>query len=258
MDKNIINAAVLSAVGGLGLGYALGRRRSSRAFDKAVAESSEEYREHFLRERTELEERILDQETVYEKKLTEFSIVAADATNALTAYRGEQDLIQAADEISQRESMLTAEEMDYDKTEDEGLTPDPEPVPQLEAPWQPDPRNAPSPMRKPTPPKPKPREPYVDKSKPYVVPVQEFLENESNWSQSTLTYYEGDDTLADDKDAIMDDRSRLVLVGTNLSDFGKLSDSENSVYIKNEKMMLYIEVVKSEGKYSEEVAGLGG
>lgn len=241
MDRNIIGVAVLSATAGFVIGYALGKRKNELEFDEAVAEACEENRTYFHQKRAEFEERVAnEQEEAYQERIR-----VEAAASALATYQGVEPL----------EEDLPIE------------APSPVPVPELE-PQEYTPEFAPEailktsepePMRRPTAPKPKakPREPYVDRSKPYVVNVEEFLQNE-DWSSSTLTYYEGDDTLADEEDRIMDDRDRLVVVGTHLSDFGVESNDENAVYIKNEKMMLYIEVVKDGGKYSDKVAGLGG
>lgn len=242
-----IQIAVLSAAAGMGLGYMLGKRVSSQEFDEAVAEACEENRQYFLRQAKKTEEH-------YEEKLQEFSLVAADATNALTRYRGEEELVEAATEVAQ------IQYSDYDETEDEGFAPNVAsvPVPELDPipvalPNDPENSPHPNPVHKP-----KHREPYVDKSKPYVIPVEEFVANENEWPQSTLTYYEGDDVLVDEEDQnILDDASRLLLVGTHLSDFGVQSNDPRAVYLRNEKMHLELEVLKDQSKYADKVAGLG-
>lgn len=253
MERTIINAAVLGAVAGLGLGYALGRRRSSAEFNKAVDEKSsdviEEARERYRKRMQEMDAQLAETNA----EALKYAGEAHNAMTALATYQGVQALEESATSV--------AEEFGYDPNEDEGFVPDtdvyqenfdPKPVPLSESP-------APYPKAPD-----KPRREFLDKSKPYVVSVEDFMQGFSlhpggpEFAQQTLTYYEGDDTLADDKDKVMNDQERLLTVGTHLSDFGLFSNDPNAVYIRNHKLNMDLEVVKNQGSYSEVVAGLGG
>lgn len=238
MNNRIVNAAILGAVVGFGLGYAFGRRRSSAEFEEAVEKESATHKEYYRKKRIEMNDEIVSARTE-----------ASEALAALATYQGVQALEEAATEVAQNET----EEILGGESE----------VGPLE-PWTPAPvklGNSPAPDSNAVH---KPKRDFVDRSKPYVISVEDFLngysENpgDAEYSQSTLTYYMGDDTLADDRDKIMDDASRLLIVGTHLSDFGVMSNDPNAVYIRNHKLHSDFEVVKRDDKYSEVVAGLGG
>lgn len=92
-----------------------------------------------------------------------------------------------------------------------------------------------------------------DANSPYVIHKDEFDQNENDWEHDTLTYYEGDDVLADGKDDALDQDD---IVGVeNLGKFGHGSQDPNIVYIRNERLQLDMEVVHSDGSYAEEVHG---
>lgn len=93
-----------------------------------------------------------------------------------------------------------------------------------------------------------------DTEVPYVLTQEEFLEAEPGYDQVTITYYEGDDVLADEKDQIINDVDNTIGVG-NLSHFGLYVGDPNLVYIRNERLELDFEVLKSDGKYTEQVLG---
>jgi hypothetical protein len=90
---------------------------------------------------------------------------------------------------------------------------------------------------------------------PYVISFEEFNENTYEHPQSTITYYMGDDVLADETDQMIDDVESVV--GTdNLARFGHGSRDPNVVYIRNERLEADYEVTRSTGRFSEEVMGL--
>lgn len=89
---------------------------------------------------------------------------------------------------------------------------------------------------------------------PYIIDHDEYMSAEPGFEQVSLTYYEGDDTLADDQDKhipLVDD-----VVGEDNLRFGYGSGDPNTVFIRNEKMSTDFEVTKSDGKYAHEVLGL--
>lgn len=92
-----------------------------------------------------------------------------------------------------------------------------------------------------------------DSSSPYIISHDEFFEAEMDYEQTTLTYYEGDDVLTDDKDQPIRDLDRIV--GEDNIQFGRGSKDKNVVYIRNEKLMSDFEVTRSFGSYTEEVLG---
>jgi hypothetical protein len=93
-----------------------------------------------------------------------------------------------------------------------------------------------------------------DAGKPYVISMDEFMANESGLSQNTLTYYETDDTLVDERDHPM--AAPNDVIGSNFRvEFGVKSSDANTVHIRNEKLGLEFEVVRSYGSYKREVLG---
>lgn len=93
-----------------------------------------------------------------------------------------------------------------------------------------------------------------DGSKPYVISMDEFMMNESGHGQSTLTYYESDDTLVDERDNPMAAPNDVIGKDFRVQ-FGVKSSDANTVHIRNGKLGLEFEVVRSYGSYKREVLG---
>lgn len=92
-----------------------------------------------------------------------------------------------------------------------------------------------------------------DPDKPYVITEEEFMLGERNYNTSTVTYYAGDGTLGDERDEIVDGVDQMVGIN-NLNEMIKNPDV-TTIYIRNERLALDIEVIRSNGKYAEEVLG---
>lgn len=88
--------------------------------------------------------------------------------------------------------------------------------------------------------------------KPYTLHVEEFLNDERGFAQTTLTYFVGDDILTDDKDVPIYNKQDVVgdLV------FGHGSNDANVVYIRNEKLKAEFEVLRDSGKYEQVILGI--
>lgn len=93
-----------------------------------------------------------------------------------------------------------------------------------------------------------------DYSRPYVISQEEFMENEPDHPQTTLTYFEKDDTLVDERDDVVDDTDGTI-GDDNLLRFGHGSKDNNIVYIRNEIRDIDFEVVRSKGSFAKEVLG---
>lgn len=89
---------------------------------------------------------------------------------------------------------------------------------------------------------------------PVIITEEEFNQSEFEFDQVSLTYYAGDDILADDKDQEMDPSSRNQLVGDhNLSAF---ADPDRTImYVRNLRHKTDFEIARSDGEYAKEVAG---
>lgn len=89
--------------------------------------------------------------------------------------------------------------------------------------------------------------------KPYVLSQMEFEEGEFDYSQNTLTYYEVDQVLTDDRDQPIHHMQKIV--GTEHLNFGERSNDPNVVYIRNNELEVDFEVCRSPGSFTEEVLG---
>lgn len=87
---------------------------------------------------------------------------------------------------------------------------------------------------------------------PHIIHKDEY--GEVDFAEMTLTYYEGDDVLADAKDKVVDDQDKIVGVG-NLSKFGHGSEDPNVVYVRNDELGADIEIIRNNKTYAEEVHG---
>lgn len=95
----------------------------------------------------------------------------------------------------------------------------------------------------------------VDQTVPHIISEEQFMENGTEYLQHSLTYYEGDSVLVDERDEPIAASEIDKTVGvSNLNSFG----SETTIYVRNNKMQTEFEIVKSEGRYSEEVLGFRG
>lgn len=89
---------------------------------------------------------------------------------------------------------------------------------------------------------------------PYVVHIDE--RDEFEYDSETLTYYEGDDVLCNERDEIIDPDIRDTVVGeANLNRFGHGSGDAAIVYVRNDKLGLLYEIVRSPNYFAEEVHG---
>lgn len=86
---------------------------------------------------------------------------------------------------------------------------------------------------------------------PYVLHQEEFHSDEKGYSQTTLTYYAGDDILVDQDNTPVYNYSTIL--GPLL--FGHGSGDESVVYIRNDKLRAEYEVVRDLGMYIVEVMG---
>lgn len=86
---------------------------------------------------------------------------------------------------------------------------------------------------------------------PYVISPDEYGENE-NYAQISLTYYDGDGVLADDKDEVVDDIDETI--GTDFANhFGEYE--EDSVFIRNDRLKCDYEILRDNRSFSDVVEG---
>lgn len=85
----------------------------------------------------------------------------------------------------------------------------------------------------------------------YVIHYDEFVNNESNYSQETLTYYAGDDILTDQLNTPIYDYEKMI----GDIRFGHGSNDQNVVFIRNDQIHMEWEILRDEGKYQVEILG---
>lgn len=88
---------------------------------------------------------------------------------------------------------------------------------------------------------------------PYILDKDEFLGNESDYTQATLTYFEGDGVLTDERDDLIEDIGATV--GSYNLRFGHRSDDPNVVYVRNDVLGIEFEILRSSESFAEVVAG---
>lgn len=89
--------------------------------------------------------------------------------------------------------------------------------------------------------------------RPYILHQDEYMENESEFSQVTLTYYEVDGILADVDDSVL----RPEVVGVDhLSRFGHGADSYDVLYVRNPHLEMEYEICRVQKSFEVEVRGL--
>lgn len=87
---------------------------------------------------------------------------------------------------------------------------------------------------------------------PYIIHQDEFMADEMDFNQETLTYYEGDDILADVDDNPIYDYNGLM----GELQFGHGTRDPNVVYIRNEVLHMEWEILRHTGRFEQEVLGL--
>ena len=241
-----------AGVGG-GLAYLFTKRRVELKYRKIADNEIAEMREHYQAKSRALENNA--QKTDLE------SIVTERGYSSSTANEGPPMAVQPP------ESVVIEEEDDSAVDEDNVPSPDVEeesPIKSTFNPTEADRREFQEKMEKVNEPPPKleDRWDYQEELRtrspdiPYVIHIDESDEMEG-YQHVTLTYYDADDVLCNEKDEIVDhgaERERLV-GERNLNLFGHGSGQPDVVYIRNDQLEIVFEVCRAEGSFSEEVHG---
>ena len=94
-----------------------------------------------------------------------------------------------------------------------------------------------------------------DEGLPYIVTTQEFFDEHDDYDTHSVTYYEDDRMLVDDRGTIISDIEGNLGPDYNLA-FGLGSGEPHVVYIRNEKRTNDYEVLLEPGSYTENVLGV--
>lgn len=87
---------------------------------------------------------------------------------------------------------------------------------------------------------------------PYILHKDEFFADERGFNQYTVTYYAGDNMLADQEESPVYNHDQIL----GELRFGHGSGANNVVYIRNERLRSEYEVLREEGHFAVEVLGL--
>lgn len=90
----------------------------------------------------------------------------------------------------------------------------------------------------------------------YLISTEEFLSGKEEYDKITLTYYEGDNVLADERDGTVPAPTDVVGFQA-LKSFGREPKDPNVVYVRNNKVSCDFEILRSEGSYLEIVLAGG-
>lgn len=90
--------------------------------------------------------------------------------------------------------------------------------------------------------------------RPYIIHQDEFFNKESEYVQTTYTYYFADETLVNEADEKIDANEYVGVA--NLEHFGHGTDDWDVLYVRNDTVRLDIEVCRLNKSYEEEVLGL--
>lgn len=90
---------------------------------------------------------------------------------------------------------------------------------------------------------------------PFTITKVEYDEDEPDYDKIALTYYEGDDVLADDRDEPIDDVEGTIGPDA-LESFGHLSDDKNVCYVRNRERDADFEIVLNPGAHAVIVHGM--
>ena len=96
---------------------------------------------------------------------------------------------------------------------------------------------------------------YEGEGVPYVITVEEFMQDNEDFSKITVNYYEYDNTLSSEDDTISHNHESLL--GPDFQNYiGWRSGGDHTVYVRNENMSSDYEILVSKGSYEEEVLGI--
>jgi hypothetical protein len=90
---------------------------------------------------------------------------------------------------------------------------------------------------------------------PHIISQDEFMQNDSEYVQSTLTFYQADGVLTDEREKVIEDADEVVGI-ENMTRFGQDSSDPNVVHIRNGRLQMEFEVCLDESSYRTQVLGI--
>lgn len=93
-----------------------------------------------------------------------------------------------------------------------------------------------------------------DPEVPYVISMEEYMQDREEFDKNTVTYFEEDEVLCDDRETVIPDVEATV-GHDSLTKFGTSSSNHNVVYVRNERLEADFEIILDKGAFSEVVLG---
>jgi hypothetical protein len=90
---------------------------------------------------------------------------------------------------------------------------------------------------------------------PHIITQEEFMQNDSEYIQSTLTFYKIDNVLTDERENVIEELNETV-GAKNMVKFGNNSSDPNVVHIRNGRLQMEFEVCLSDNSYRQAVMGM--
>jgi len=99
--------------------------------------------------------------------------------------------------------------------------------------------------------------PARDPDRPYIITVDEFMHDSGTdeADKISLLFFEEDETLCDERETVINNVEELVGL-ENLHHFGLGSRDRNALYVRNEKLDTYFEIIRDTRSYAEVVLGV--
>lgn len=95
---------------------------------------------------------------------------------------------------------------------------------------------------------------YELEGTPYVIIEEEYAQNSEEFEQVTMTYYEEDDVLVDPTSEVVPDVDEVV-GEDNLQKFGIGSGNNRMVYVRNPRLEMEFQIIKSQRSFAADVHG---
>lgn len=224
----ITGVAVVAVSVGVAVGYYVANKRLSTKYDHILAEQVEAAREFYS---TLNKDRYPTPEALLDEKHPE----AKAAAEAAIEYSGQGGKVLVGEEVTR--DVMQREVEEEVVVESRNIFVDGKPI--KDSDWDSDAEES---SRTP--------------GKPYIITQEEFFQNETDYEQMQLTYYEGDDILVDEASSDVVNKQDDLVGDSNLQRFGHGSKDKHIVYIRNDAKELEFEIARSRGKYSKEVLGM--
>lgn len=89
---------------------------------------------------------------------------------------------------------------------------------------------------------------------PFVITIDEFMEDDPEYEKVSVTYFDGDQILSDSQDKVIPEVEEIIGHDA-LTKFGLFSKDKNIVYVRNERIKTDFEVALDQRSFTEAIAG---